>query len=142
MNNAISLYDEEKYDKAIEECRIAQRYNKDSIAPQFEIAKCNIRLGRLEWAKTILRSLAPHIGGKLVSRHYYELWGYIAGEEEKYDVALACNKLCQRIKWRVNGFMEILWIKSHGNVKVSFREIIPILKKNDIPVIFQLQWKR
>lgn len=137
-----ALYEKGQFKAAIEEFRQAIRFNANDIGARLDIARCYTKLGALEQAKLSLKSIVPYVGGGTVSGAYYRLWSYIAIEEERYDVALACLKLTQRVNWTFNGFMEKRWLRYHCHYyeKVPWKDVVPLMKSYDIPVIFQIQW--
>ncbi len=137
-----ALYEKGHYREAIQEYQEAIRYNANDITARLDTVNCYIELEALGQAKISLKNLAPRIGGRTASGIYYRQWAKIAAEEGKYDVALACIKLAQKVCWTVLGLLAKRWLRHHCNYhgKVAWKDVVPLMKSYGIPVIFQIRW--
>lgn len=142
FHKGLALYEKGHYREAIQEYQEAIRYNDKDITARLDIVNCYIELEAIEPAKNSLKNLAPRIGGNRVSGLYYRLWAKVAAEEEKYDVALACIKLAQRVSWTISGFLAKRWLRHNCKYrgKVALKDIVPLMKSYGVPVIFQIRW--
>lgn len=136
LRKGMALFDRKKYREAIEEYQTAIRYNERDAAARINLARCYVLTGQLYGAKRALTAMAPHVGGRKVTGAYYRLWAYIAGEEKRYDAALACLKLSQRVSWTFKGFQEKRWARSQFHGKVGWKDVVPLMKSYGIPVVF------
>lgn len=84
------LYEDRKYEKALQAYRKALEVNPVGINARFEICECYLKLGNLIGARTTLLEMQDFL---LENKHiakFYRRMGFIAVEQQDYRLGAAC----------------------------------------------------
>lgn len=131
------LYEDGKYEKALQTYRKALEVNPVSLNARFEICECYLKLGNLIGARSTLLEMREYLVEAKDIARFYRRMGYIAIEQKDFRLAAAC--LIYSMKFEKSDYVaqELMYIhsitggiKSIGDPeKVIHSAKIPILQK-------------
>lgn len=84
------LYEDRKYEKALQAYKKALEVNPVGINARFEICECYLKLGNLIGARTTLLEMQDFLVENKHIAKFYRRLGFIAIEQQDYRLAAAC----------------------------------------------------
>ena len=90
LNKGVALFDEGKFERALETYKDALAVNPVGITARFEICECYLRLGMLREAEKALLEMKEYLVKPTDIARFYRRVSYIAVEQNEYRLAVAC----------------------------------------------------
>ena len=112
------LYEDRKYEKALQTYKKALEVNPVGLNARFEICECYLKLGNLIGARSTLLEMQEYLVNTKDIARFYRRMGYIAIEQEDYRLAAAC--LIYSMKFEKSDYVtqELMYIHSiTGGIK-------------------------
>ena len=136
LQQGFQLYEEGRYEEAIEVLKNSLRLNPIGISARFELCEAYLKLGKLYEAKNALMEMKDYfIFDKHVAK-FYRRMGFIATEEKKYQCAVACLMVSLKFENHPIVENELKYIKQISGINPSGLIFLEdILRQNGIPVI-------
>lgn len=113
FKRGLALFDEGRYERALDAYREAIEVNPVAIAAKFEISECCLHLGKLSEAEKTLLDMQEYLAKAKDIARFYRRISYIAVERENYRLAVACllfSRGFERSDYVTNELMYILHV--------------------------------
>ncbi|MBQ9845431.1 MAG: tetratricopeptide repeat protein [Oscillospiraceae bacterium] len=130
-----ALFEKGDYLAAIDEYKKCFVLNPIAIFARFEICESYIKLGAFDKAKEELKLLSCYIVKKNDAARLYRRYGFIAIEEEKYSLAVACMRYSLGFEKNENAVHEEKYVEQLTKRKYMFLNITKEFKIHSIPML-------
>lgn len=129
------LFEKGDYLAAIEEYTKCFEINPIAIQARFEICESYIQLREFNKAKEELFNLSKLITRSKDAAHFYRRYGFIAVEEGKYSLAVACFRYSLSFEQNDIAVQEERYIEHITKRKFVFLNITKEFKIHKVPMI-------
>ncbi|MBO5379375.1 MAG: tetratricopeptide repeat protein [Clostridia bacterium] len=133
--SGIELFEQKKFEKAIETLNECLKLNPVGISARFELVECYICTKQFELAKKTLLDMKEYLESHTNKARFYRRLGFISIEEKDYKTAYCCYKYSLNYENHYTVPQELKYIKSSSNSSFLFVSIKNTLKNKSIPLL-------